>query len=321
MDSSSRPNKAVNLREPLMHEAPAAPKATPAYSVQFEIEDEEEVEASKLTLKDYIIYGAIAIVFFGALYWVYSKLGKHAFKFVFDSLTNLVQSNNPINIIVLILFQFMFGWILFFPGLSTFNVLQAFLMKSFWKAFIISAFGSWLASVSIFWIIKMFFRQRIIEKFRKKILFRVVYVEVKKNPWKMGIGFNYLFIPASVKNYLIALTSIQLPQYCIMVAPAHITYCAMFAFVGYSMTDINEMFHGRPFSQKSTAEKIQSITTYVMLILTFVLMGIFFYVAKNKYHEIEREHKLEAAMQKQERQMTEMKRVSLDRNDSPPKNI
>ena len=80
----------------------------------------------------------------------------------------------------------------------------------------------------------------------------------------------------------------------------------MFTFVGYQMKDINSLFQGKHFSEKTTAEKVQQVLTYVMLLFTFGLMVIFAVVAKKKYTEFETQHRLQAALVKS--QMIEMER-------------
>jgi uncharacterized membrane protein YdjX (TVP38/TMEM64 family) len=286
------------------------------YSVKFDLEDDEEepAEAPRLTGKQIAIYSAVAVVGVLLLYLIVHHLGKEAFELVLDTLRKLVKSNNPLSYLLLILFQFLFGWILFMPGLSTFNILQAFLMQSFWKSFLLSFIGTYLASISLYIVIKKYFRSQIIEKFRRKILFRIVYLEVKKRPWQMGLLFNLLFIPISLKNYLMPLTSITLEQYAIVLFPVHMFYCAMFAFIGYSVKDINSLFHDgdESFSDKSTAAKIQTVMTYVLLALTIGLMIAFFFMAKKKYAEIEEEHKLQAVEAKEK--LRELDQVPVLRN-------
>lgn len=277
------------------------------YSIKFDLDDDDEdITISHYTTKDYIIYGGIAILAALLLYMIYRQIGHEFFKYMLHMLDDLVKDDSFMSYIILILLQFPFGWILFFPGLSTFNILLAVLMKNFLKSLFISLIGIYISSVSIVYIIKVYFRQQIIEKFRKKILFRIVYIEVKKNPWRFGFIFNMLFIPASVKNYLMALTSITMYQYCLIIFPTHLIYCILFSFVGYSMKDINAMFHDEPFSRKSTAGKIQTIFTYILLLITVGLFILFFITARKKYEEIENAHKLERAAAKS--QMIEMEK-------------
>lgn len=291
------------------------------YSVKFDIDDldEEDVEATHYTKQQWAMIAVGTVVVCVLLYFLYDAVGADVFRVVLHTLRKIVKSDNIFSYILLILFQFVFGWILFMPGLSTFNILQAYLMQSFWKSFFLTTLGSYLASLSIFWIIKKYFRQQIIEKFRKKILFRIVYLEVKKNPWKMGIMFNLLFIPASVKNYLMALTSITLFQFGVCVLPVHTMFCGMFAFVGYSITDLNAIFHDKPWHEKTGAEKFQKIMTYALLLFTCGLMVAFFLLAKKKYAEIEQEHKNESLMARS--RLKEMDQIRIEPNTTPQKPV
>jgi uncharacterized membrane protein YdjX (TVP38/TMEM64 family) len=272
--------------------------------VKFDLDEEEETESNKYGAMDYLKLAAVLVGVALVAYFLYRVLGHGFFEFALHALRKLVEDDSLFSYTILILCQFIFAGVLFFPGLSTFDILQAFLMKSFTKSLIISLLGVYLGSVLVVYVIKRYFRQQIIERFRKKILFRIVYVEVKKNPWKFGFIFNMLFIPASVKNYLMALTSITMYQYAIVILPAHLFYCFMFSLVGYSMTDLNAMFHDRPFSQKTTAEKLQSVFTYVLLAATVSLFVLFLIIAKRKYKEIENEHRMQSVIAKS--QMLEM---------------
>ena len=278
------------------------------YSVKFDLEDEDEdpVEKQPWGVKDYLKLAAVIVGLALLACLLYRALGPRFFKFVLHTLHSLVKDNSFFSYLVLVLCRFVFAGVLFFPGLSTFNILQAFLMKSFFKSFVISVVGIWLASVVVVFVIKRFFRQQIIERFRQKILFRIVYIEVKKNPWRFGLIFNMLMIPVSVKNYLMALTSISMFQYAIVILPANIIYSMMFSFVGTTMTDLSEISADKPFSQKSTAEKVQAVFTYVVLAATIGLFVMFFIVAKRKYEEIENQHRMESAIARN--QIMEMER-------------
>lgn len=281
---------AKQLNEKLLPAAQALPAmSSEKYSVNFEMEDPEEMNDG-MSLKEYLIYGGLLIGFMTAMYFLYKGFGTSIFRWIYTSLEDILQ-HGVWSYLIPFLSQFAFAWILFFPGMSTYNIIQAFLMKSFWKSFLLTTLGSWVSSISIFMIIKHYFRQRIIEKFRKKILFKAVYVEVKKNPWKMGISFNFMFIPCSVKNYLIALTSISSAQFSVMLVPAYIFYCGLFSYVGYSLTDITDLFQGSSFAEKTTAQKFEFVVSIILLIFSLVLIIVFFFDAKKKYHEIELEHK------------------------------
>lgn len=261
------------------------------HSIQFDLTEEPEVEERHRTMADYVKIGFIALGVGLVIFVLYKTFGKEAFSFMIGYLSDIATTDSIGNYLILMFSHFIFGWILFVPGHSTFTILQAFLMQSFWKPFIISFLGSYMASFSIVFIIKKYFRERIVEKFKRQILFQIVYLEVKKRPYQMGVLFNLLFIPTNLKNYLMALTSITLTQYAIVILPVHLAYCAMFSAVGYSMKDINSMFHDKPFSEKSTAEKTQTLVSYGMLLLTGGLMIAFFLVAKSKYQEMEEIHR------------------------------
>lgn len=284
------------------------------YSIKFDLDESDDIDGDvddgQFPWKKALIIAVAALVLAVVIGLLLHRFGREIFRVMLEWLRRVVKREGVSSWIVLILVQFIFGWILLMPGLSTFNILQAFLMQSFWKPFLITFTGCYLASLSLFLIIKHFFRMKIVEKFKRKILFRIVYIEVKKRPWQMGFLFNLLFIPISLKNYLMPLTSITLYQYAIVLVPVHMGYCAMFAFVGYSMKDLNSLFDDVPFREKSTAAQVQTIVTYLLLILTVGLMVAFFFMAKKRYAEIEEQHRQEV-----ERVKTHMKEMQLLQNN------
>jgi uncharacterized membrane protein YdjX (TVP38/TMEM64 family) len=100
--------------------------------------------------------------------------------------------------------------LLILPGLSYFNIIQAFAMNNFIKAWLVSTFGSWTAAVLLFIVIKLFFRERLIKKFKDNSLYKVLSSEIKTHPWKTSTFINILFIPTAFKNYVLPLTDLTL---------------------------------------------------------------------------------------------------------------
>lgn len=289
------------------------------YSIKFDflkIGDTHDQENQKFDPKKlYIMLGGL-VVFILVLFIIYKTFGVEIFEFLYKKLEDLAQDASFGNTILLIFCQFIYGWVLFFPGISTFNIMQAFLMKSFWRPFLLSFVGGYLASLSIVYVIRNYFRMRVVEKFKDQVVFAIVYLAVKRNPVRMGVLVNFLFLPPSARNYLCALTSIPFEQYCYAVLPGHLTYCFMFSLVGYTATDLNTFFHDKPFSEKTFAEKFQKVLTYFMLLLTLAIMVYFGYLAKQMYAEFEANLKKDAQHLKRKR---EQKEQEMDRLDSPGK--
>lgn len=275
-------------------------------SIQFEdgFDDEEEPEKEPLTCKTVVENGLMMI---GALvvFWIcFRFLAEPIMRLINHSLGWLVRDPGMVRGSVLILIGIPFTWF-FFPGLTTVNVLQAFLMKSFWLSFLISFLRVWLTSMGIFYLVKQYFRSKIVDKFKKKLLFQVLYLEIKNRPYQIGVMFSFLFVPVAVKNYLMSLTSLHLKQFSLIIIPSNFIYCMMWTFVGYSINDIGEVGKHKPFNEKRAVEKFQTILSYVMFALSAVCMCFLVYYIQKKYKQLENEHKIRVQSRQRELQVLE----------------
>ena len=271
-----------------------------AHQIQYSIDlgDPEPIiarqETRDSTFSEYIkIFMVLAVIGF-ILYIIYQFVGVEAFLGLVDSLRTLVKSDSTFSYLLIVILHFPFAWIPFMPGISTFDVLLAYLMQSFWLPFILSFLGWYLGSISLFLLVKMFFRNAIVERIRKNILFRIAYIEIKKSPWKMGFLFNMLFVPPSVKNYIMAVSSLTIDQYALILIPVHAIFSMKFAIVGYSMNGLDDILKGQSFSEKTASQKAETIFTYILAFLSMLLMGYFAYFMKQKYDEVMRDYRMEA---------------------------
>lgn len=273
------------------------------YSIKFDFLNEgEPKEEEPFDMKKVYIGVGVTLAVVFLLWIIYKIYGAEIFAFLYQKLEAAAQDASFFNTLVLLLSQVIYGWIPIFPGISTFNIMMAFLMKSFWRPFLISFIGGYLASLSVVYVVRNYLRNKVVEQFKNKVIFAIVYLAVKRNPVRMGILVNFLFLPPSGRNYLCALTSIPFEQYLYAVLPGHLTYCFMFSLIGYTATDLNTFFHDKPFSEKSFAEKLQKVLTYFMLLLTVGIMVFFGYLAKKMYAEFEENLKKDAEFLKKKRE-------------------
>ena len=270
------------------------------YSIEFDLtlyEENMTAPATPFKLSDYYTHLAIIGFIVIIIFIIYEIYGAEFFTWTLSALRGIARSNSIIDNFLIICTQIPFA-AFFVPSVSSFNIILAYLMKDFWRCLFLTTFGAVLWSSLTFLVIRKYFRETIINKFKGMMLFRIVYIEVKKNPWQMGFIFNFLFIPMSVKNYLISLTSIELRQLAVILTCVHLVYNAIFSFVGTQMTDMSRLFKSTPFSEKTFPEKLQTVFTWVILLVTVGSFVALFLLAKRKYQEMEDEMKMESVIAK-----------------------
>lgn len=200
-------------------------------------------------------------------------------------LRKVTRDQTPLNLAILFLVQFFFGFILFLPGLATYNILQAFLMKSFWVSFLISAGGCYAASLTVYLVVRSCCHQKIYKKLKHMVVYRMLLTESKKTPIKTGMLFNFLFIPVSVKNYLFAISGLKFHHCLIALPPGHCLMTAICSMIGAKVNDISEVFTTKDYANKSKVEKLQSIVSMALLVFTIAFFFTLFCVIKRKYKE------------------------------------
>lgn len=285
-DVVNSPNGRGQLHEPLFEQI-----ADRKHSIQFGDDYEEETENHEPLTTQVIVQRVLMGIGLLALFWVFFRyLAEPITRSINHSLGWLVRDPGLFRGTALILLGIPFTWF-FVPGLTTVNVLQAFLMKSFWLSLIISFLRVWLTSLGLFYLVKKYFRSQIVDRFKKKLLFQVLYLEIKEKPYEIGVMFSFLFVPVAIKNYLMSLTSLNIGQFSLVILPSNLIYCSMWSFVGYSINDIGEVGKHKPFKDKLPKEKVTTILSYVMFGLSAVCMGVLVYHIKQKYKKLEDEHK------------------------------
>ena len=76
--------------------------------------------------------------------------------------------------------------------------------------------------------------------------------ETKEHPVRDGTLFNCIFVPASVKCYVIAITNLEPWQAALSFIPGPLMLNLLAAMIGTEITDISELFTSNSWQQKST---------------------------------------------------------------------
>lgn len=254
----------------------------------------EKVRSRKLTKKDLqednkkcnVLLCVVSIVTIAlTLGTMYFLFGRTFITRAIVTLRSIAHNQTPLNLFILFSVQFLFGFVLFMPGLATYNILQAFLMKSFWLSFLISAGGCYACSLTVYLVVRSCCHRKIYNKLKHMVVYRMLLTESRKTPIKTGIMFNFLFIPVSVKNYLFAISGLKFHHCLLALPPGHCLMTALLTMIGAKANDISEVFTTKDYANKSRLEKLQFFVSMALLLFTLVFFFTLFCIIKRKYKE------------------------------------
>ena len=229
----------------------------------------------------------VVLTLLGVVLILYFLFGNDLYTHFVREVRELAKSRTPLSIMVLVLVQLVFAVIPFLPGLSTYNIMQAFFLHDFPLSFAISFGGCYLGSLLVFLLTKSCFHQRVYKKFKGLIIYKILLKETKKKPIQTGIMFNFLFVPVSVKNYLIGISELRFYHCLVVFPPGHSLLCALCAMIGAKMNDLSDLMGAKGFSEKTRAEKLQIIVSGALLVFTVAFFITLFFVIRRKYKRYE----------------------------------
>ena len=128
------------------------------------------------------------------------------------------------------------------------------------------------------------------EKIRKYKLFRALHDEVKLHPWKASTLISVVIIPASLKNYMLALTDVTWLQFGLPSFPFYVLFSFMLCLVGVSIKDVKKLSSEglEGFSSMNGAELFRFIVSWIMIVLTILVFCLVGAVAKRRLSEIQK---------------------------------
>ena len=213
---------------------------------------------------------------------------------VYEFTKHLVEENKWYSNLTFILIQFGFAW-LFLPGIIFFDTILSFLMKDFWRPFLIIFLGNTVGSQICFFAVRFVFREAIERKYGNLKIFRAIRHEIEDAPWTASIMLSALFIPNAVKNYSIPLTNITYLQYALPNTVFFGMYASLMVHTGQTVKNVKSLFgEENSYSKKSTADRFWLFTSWATLLLTIVLIvvaGCRLYSRIQSYKETEKDAK------------------------------
>lgn len=236
-----------------------------------------------------VIWTMALLAVVGAILTLYLLYGHTALKKGVRLLKELIHSKNPFAYALLVLIQFVFAFVLFLPGLSTFNILQAFLIHDFLISFAIAFGGCYAGSLLVYLVTRSCCKKRMHRKLGSTLVYKILVKETKKSPYRSGILFNFLFVPVSLKNYLVGMSELQFHHSMVGFLPGHAIMNAVCAMIGAKVNDLSEVFGSKNFSKKSRGEKLQFIISMSLLAFTMVFLATLFCIIKRQYNRYQEE--------------------------------
>lgn len=275
------PAAATSVLEPVGHENTT------------EVELEEENRSRRNCLITVVVIAAVVII-------TYLLFGRKAINWLNVQVTQLASENTFGNFLILLMIQIPFGAIPFLPGLAYYNIMQAIVMKNIFKSWLISFGGGYLVSLGVFLMVRKFFIQNVRNRFKHSEAYQMLLEETKQHPIRDGILFNFIFMPANLKNYLISITNLKFHEAAISFLPGPAMLCFFGAMIGNEINDFSELFKSKSFANKTTGEKIQFIATIILTIFSAVFVigiGVYYNRRYKKFQEDRKQRQMAAGVQ------------------------
>ena len=115
-----------------------------------------------------------------------------------------------------------------------------------------------------------------------------------------------LFIPVTFKNYILPLSGVSYAMYILTALPFNLLFACIFTFIGIQLRRPEDLLETRDFKKKTSAEKVNFVLTYFILLLSAGIICYIGYMTKKKLKKLEKKEK-EALRRKLELQMQQKK--------------
>ncbi len=247
---------------------------------------EEKVQAAEDS-RGLAVCGLLLLLLFVVVLLMYLLFGSKVFAAISGWLSRLVHPFRVSSVCILMLLQVPFGTVLFLPGLAYFNMLQAFLIKNVLASWMISFFGGYLTSLGVFLLTRACCIDSVRKRFKHFEPYQMLLEETGSHPIRDGILFNLIFIPANVKNYVTSISDLSFSQAAVAFVPGPLVLCFLCSMVGHEVNSLSD-FSSKSFREKSFWQKVNFISSILLILLTLaflVAIGIYY---KKRYKEFQR---------------------------------
>lgn len=229
----------------------------------------------------------IIILIVAALIYVnyyFSNLYKELYQLTKD----LIEANNIYTYVVLIGLNVAFQ-MLFIPGISLYIIYIAFVTKSYIKTMLIIYPSTLVIAALSYYLAKYTIREWLYLKLNHKWYYKLYSEKCKKAPLQTSWMLRVLLIPATYKNYLIALMDLDFKSFMIPVVVHYLPYFSCYAIIGVSISTIGDAINGDIPTENKTAYFVFLGFVLLMMISSIIVIIFFTVMTIKRFREHKRE--------------------------------
>lgn len=162
-------------------------------------------------------------------------------------------------------------------------VVAALVLEQPMVTFLVLLGSSVLGDISVFFITKKLLRNTILNKFKENDLFIVLLEESKNEPFKTAFLTRLLFIPAGIKNYILASIDNSAISYFVSGFVMHSFYVLESILIARELSEVEQLLtHSQKWSDKSVTQKASFIIVLCFILFTFGFVIVVGLWAKRK---------------------------------------
>lgn len=214
------------------------------------------------------------------------------FSFLYRDLYNLtkelIEANNIYTYSVLISLNVAFQ-MLFIPGISFFIIYIGFVTKSYLQTMMIIYPSTLIIAGMSYYLARYTIREWLFIKLSHKWYYKLYSEKCKKAPMQTSWMLRVLLIPATYKNYLIAIMDMDFKSFMVPAAVHYWPYFSCYAIIGVSISTIEDAINGNIPTENKTAYFLFLGFIMLMMLGSIVVIIYFTVMTVRKFKEHKRE--------------------------------
>ena len=172
---------------------------------------------------------------------------------------------------------------------SAFSVSTAYFLGNFWHPMLLLVFTQMTSALLSHIICKKCCQKWLKKKFEKKLLYKILVRECKNNPYKICSFFRFLFIQATIKNFMLPnVQDISLFTNLVCLFPFLLFYGTIYFLVGLNLKSMEDYFESGGFSDLNVYEKIKFIFGWVVLVGSIICICFMCFYTRSRMRELQR---------------------------------
>lgn len=188
-----------------------------------------------------------------------------------NTLSHLVKENKWYCNLSIMSIQMIFSWVPV-PGCMYLDIFLVYLMKEFWRPFLLFVTTNLIGAHIIFWLIRLCLREKLNTRWQKYTILKAIKFEVRTQPWAASFMINSLMIPMPIKNFCIPLTDLTYPQFAGPHVVFHLLINCLIVYTGLSIVSINNSIKNS--HETTVGQKVAIVIQATLTIGSLVAMCV-----------------------------------------------